>query len=150
MSDSRSVKTKIPEGLPADIARDVQKAVAILRKHGASRVILYGSLARGDYHTDSDIDIGFEGIPHSRYFRVVAECLMNIPRRISVVDLTDTYGVFRARIDEEGQVLYEHGTPVSGLLQAHRLESSIGERSPEPFCGSEAVPAQPPPAEHTL
>ncbi len=96
--------------LPRDVARDVKKAITILRKHGAKRIILYGSLARGDYHVGSDIDICFEGIPDKEYFRAVAECLMVIPRRISVTDLQDTYGVFRERINKEGKVLYERGT----------------------------------------
>lgn len=100
-------KEDVLSTLPRGIAKDVKEAVDILRRHGASRIVLYGSLARGDYHLDSDIDIGVEGIPDREYFRAVAECLMDIPRRVSLVDLRDTYGVFRARIDKEGEVLYE-------------------------------------------
>lgn len=59
---------------------------------------------------DSDIDICFEGIPDEEYFRAVAECLMGIPRRISVTDLKDTHGALRERINKEGKVLYERGT----------------------------------------
>ncbi|GBC96298.1 hypothetical protein HRbin16_02100 [bacterium HR16] len=59
---------------------------------------------------DSDIDICFEGIPDEEYFRAVAECLMDIPRRISVMDLRDTHGAFRERINREGKVLYERRT----------------------------------------
>lgn len=110
MSRKRSSGEGVLHVLPPDIARDVRKAVAILRKHGASRVILYGSLARGDYHLDSDIDICYEGIRDRDYFRVVAECLMGIPRRVSLVDFRRTHGIFRSRIEQEGQVLYEHRT----------------------------------------
>lgn len=107
MSSLHCDKEDVLSTLPRGIAKDVKKAVDILRRHGASRIVLYGSLARGDYHLDSDIDIGVEGIPDREYFRAVAECLMDIPRRVSLVDLRDTYDVFRARIDKEGKVLYE-------------------------------------------
>lgn len=110
MSSPHCDKQDVLSTLPRDIAKDVKKAMAILRRHGATRIILYGSLARGDYHLDSDIDIGVEGIPDTEYFRAFAECLMDIPRRVSLVDLRDAHGVFRARIDEEGKVLYERRT----------------------------------------
>lgn len=44
-----------------DILRDIEKVESILLRHGALKIILYGSLARGDYRVDSDIDICFEG-----------------------------------------------------------------------------------------
>jgi len=93
--------------LPREIAKDVETAVAILRRHGARRIVLYGSLARGDYRMDSDIDLCYEGIPSEDYFRTVAECIMQIPRRVCVVDIKDTRGLFRERIMSEGKVLYE-------------------------------------------
>lgn len=49
--------------LPHDIRREIEKTVAILLRPGASKIILYGALAHGDYQTDSDIDICVEGIP---------------------------------------------------------------------------------------
>jgi len=93
--------------LPPDILRDVEKAEAILVHHGAQRVILYGSLARGDYRPGSDIDLCVEGIPDHEYFRTVAECLMEIDRPVSVIDLKDIKGYFREVVLREGVVIYE-------------------------------------------
>ena len=93
--------------LPRDILQDVETVESILRRHGALKIILYGSLARGDYQADSDIDICVDGIPADRYFRVLAECLMETHRRVSVLNLEDTQGYLRERILREGKILYE-------------------------------------------
>lgn len=95
--------------LPPEIVQDIHRVVSIMRGHGAVEVILYGSLARGDYRGDSDIDICVIGLPDENYFRALAECLMNARRRVSVLDFEDTAGYFRDRILREGRVLYEHG-----------------------------------------
>ena len=95
------------ETFPRDILRNVKKIESILIRHGASRIILYGSLARGDYRVDSDIDVCFEGIPNRKYFRVVAEILMETDRRVSMLNFEDAYGHFRERVTKEGKVLYE-------------------------------------------
>ena len=43
----------------------VAKEVAnyLRERHGATRVLLFGSLASGQYRAGSDIDIYFEGVP---------------------------------------------------------------------------------------
>ena len=92
---------------PREILQDIRRVASILRRHGAMKIILYGSLARGDYRPDSDIDICVEGIPDENYFRALAECLMNAQRRVSVLDFQVAQGYFRERILEEGRVLYE-------------------------------------------
>lgn len=92
---------------PRDILRDIEKVESILVRHGALKIILYGSLARGDYRLDSDIDICFEGIPDEKYFRAIAECLMETHRRVSVLNFEDIQGYLRERILKEGRILYE-------------------------------------------
>ena len=93
---------------PADISRDIETVESILVRHGANKIILYGSLARGDYRADSDIDICYEGISDEKYFRAWAECLMAADRRTSVLDFKDIYGHLKERILKEGKILYEH------------------------------------------
>jgi len=82
-------------GLPGDIVQDIELLKSILRRHGAIRIILYGSVARGDYRADSDLDLCFEGISDKDYFRAVAECLMETDRRASILDFKNIHGYLR-------------------------------------------------------
>jgi predicted nucleotidyltransferase len=92
---------------PDDILQDIQKVESILLHHGAMKIILYGSLAKGDYRADSDIDVCVEGIPDENYFRAIAECLMIIQRPVSILDFQNVRGYLRERILKEGKILYE-------------------------------------------
>lgn len=92
--------------LSPDMIRDLRTVSAILAQHGAQRIIVYGSLARGDYRPDSDIDLCVEGLPDHAYFRTLAACMMAIDRPVSLVELKDTHGYFRTRILTEGKLLY--------------------------------------------
>ncbi len=97
---------KIKNHLPVDIAEDLKMFESILREHGATKIILYGSMARGDFHNDSDIDLCFEGIPDYDYFRVLSECLMRAKRRINLIDFESTRGHLRENILTEGKIIY--------------------------------------------
>ncbi len=92
---------------PLAIVRDIERVKSILRRYGAKKIILYGSLARGDYKADSDIDICYEGIPDKYYFRVIAECLMITQRRINILDFENMEGYFKDRVLKEGRIIYE-------------------------------------------
>lgn len=93
------------KAFPHDILQDIQTIETILLYHGAAKVILYGSLARGDYHPESDIDICVEGLPDKNYFRAFAECMMQTQRPMSVLDFEDTHGYLRKRILQEGIII---------------------------------------------
>lgn len=56
--------------LEADAQEDARVVAAMLRRDfGATRVILFGSLARGGFHAESDIDLAVAGIPPKGWFR---------------------------------------------------------------------------------
>jgi len=93
--------------ISTEFVEDINKIVSILTHYGASKVILYGSVARGDYNTNSDIDICFEGMPDKNYFPAVARCLMESQRRVSILDFTSIKGYLKQRILKEGKILYE-------------------------------------------
>jgi predicted nucleotidyltransferase len=90
-----------------NISRDLNKATEILSRHGATKVILYGSFARGDFTDYSDIDLCADGLVGVKYFRAIGECLRDIETPVSIVPLANTWGVFRERILSEGRVIYE-------------------------------------------
>jgi predicted nucleotidyltransferase len=93
--------------LPAPVREDLLKARDILARNGATKIILYGSMARGDFHAGSDIDLCVEGLPGISYFHAVGECLRDIESPVSIVPLQNTWGYFRQRILQEGKVIYE-------------------------------------------
>ncbi|MGH7490920.1 MAG: nucleotidyltransferase family protein [bacterium] len=62
-----SLKTKELR-LPAAIEIELRKVLQVLAGHGAYRVILYGSYARGDYASHSDFDLCVEGLSSRDYF----------------------------------------------------------------------------------
>ena len=95
------------EALPQRYQKDVASAVKTLQRFGAERVILYGSLARGDAREDSDLDICVEGLPDENYFSALGECLLHSKNSIKMIDLHSSYGLLRNRILQEGLVLYE-------------------------------------------
>ena len=64
-------------------------AVAILKRHGAQAVYLFGSMAAGTARPDSDWDIGVEGLPSSAYFPALGELLDRMNRKVDLVELDD-------------------------------------------------------------
>ncbi len=90
---------------PADVLLDLNMAGSVLSRYGANQVILYGSMARGTYRPDSDIDLCVRGLPSQNFFRALAECLMASHRSLSIVDFDNSHGYCRERILAEGKVL---------------------------------------------
>ncbi len=78
-------------------------AVHLRGQYGARRVVLFGSLARGDLHAMSDIDLAAEGIDPEELFRAGAD-LARLAGDIEVdlVPLEIASPGLLARLDEEG------------------------------------------------
>jgi uncharacterized protein len=93
--------------IPEDFREDVMTVIDILKPYHVRRVILYGSVARGDFHKDSDLDFCVEGLDASSFFIALAECLLNTRHSISIVDLDSLHGYFLDRVLHEGTIVYE-------------------------------------------
>jgi predicted nucleotidyltransferase len=104
----------IPTGvLPASLSRDDQRhirlAAKFLREQGASRVWLFGSLAKGRRPTvHSDFDFAVEGLPADRFFGSVGHLLQILPRPVDVVEIETCPPLLREEILEHGIVLDEN------------------------------------------
>ena len=90
-------------------------AQLLVSQFGATRVILFGSLARGDpRREDFDIDLAVEGIAPERLFQAGGEIRMGASRDLDLVDLAAVSEGMRVLIMEQGVSLYEQG---------HRIEA---------------------------
>ena len=81
--------------------------VELAKKYNLSRVILYGSRARGDNHERSDIDLAVEGGDVINFKIAIDE---DVPTLLmfDVVDLADNLSEkFLAEIERDGVILYE-------------------------------------------
>lgn len=89
-------------------ARELATELAriLVTRYRASRVILTGSLARGDFRQGSDIDLAAEGIPPELFFQAGAELERHAAGVfVDLVPLETATAAFRERLAEEGVVL---------------------------------------------
>jgi predicted nucleotidyltransferase len=89
----------------AQEARGVAKKIAreLIRRFGAKKVVLFGSLARGNFRSCSDIDLAVWGIPATDFFRAVAfACGISDVWKVDLVDAQDCTRALREIILEEG------------------------------------------------
>lgn len=83
------------------------KAVDILRGHGATKVVLFGSLCSGSFHPRSDIDLAVEGIPRLAWTRAFADVMMALDHPVDLKPIEEVEPSFREAILRRGDVLYE-------------------------------------------
>jgi predicted nucleotidyltransferase len=84
-----------------------EAARAIIETCKARRVWLYGSLAWGEPHTRSDVDLLVEGAPASAWLDLVAIAERNVHAPVSVLRIEDAPPSLAERVTQEGVVLYE-------------------------------------------
>lgn len=79
-------------------------AEMLKKKYGAVRVVLFGSLAHGSWHTPrSDIDIYAEGIPVSAFFKAEADAqAISKGFNLDLVDPGDCPPEMIIKIKQEG------------------------------------------------
>ena len=95
-----SVKTGIKQKVITEI-----KGLAM--RHGITKVVLFGSRARGDFHDRSDIDLAVSGGDAGR-FRLAVEEETNTLLKFDVVELEKSVSCeLLAEIEKDGLVLYE-------------------------------------------
>ncbi len=86
-------------------AKKVAESIAreLVKRFGAHRVVLFGSVARGGIHKRSDIDLAVWGIPPKDFYRAVAFAGgYSREWKVDVVDAEDCRESVRRSILEEG------------------------------------------------
>lgn len=85
-----------------------QKLAALAQRHGARRLVLFGSRARGDHKERSDIDLAVYGMPQEARaeFRLDAEELPTL-LKFDIVHITPGMNPkFLENIEKDGVILY--------------------------------------------
>jgi len=86
-------------------ARSVAKAIAseLMSRFGATKVMLFGSLASGNFNRWSDIDLAVWGISAADYYRAVAFAIgFSNDWNVDIVDVDDCSDSLRRIILKEG------------------------------------------------
>ena len=85
----------------------IKEIILLAEKHAITKVILFGSRARGDYHRASDIDLAVSG-GNVTEFSLDVEELTSTLLTYDVVDMDKKLQAkFRESIEKEGKTLYE-------------------------------------------
>lgn len=86
---------------------DLQRVVDLLiSEFNVTKIILFGSLCKGTFHQESDIDLAVAGIPALEYFRVLAKVNSISSRWIDLKPLEELEPHFKKRVLQTGECLY--------------------------------------------
>lgn len=100
----RAARSEREDAARTAIARMVER---LRSEPGVRRVILFGSLAGGEVHERSDIDLAVEGLAREREAALATELSRMTSIHLDFVRLEDVPSDFRARIAETGEVLLD-------------------------------------------
>ena len=95
----------LTSNIPLIFERDIQKAVSILKNAGCSEIYIFGSLVKGDYNDDSDIDIAVNNLPLGKFFEVSGLLMLELEHSFDLIKLDDTKSHFSNSIKENGVLL---------------------------------------------
>lgn len=73
-----------------ELNRQIKKAAEMLKSFGATDVYLFGSLAKGNFREDSDIDLAVSGIPPEKFFEAMGRAEDVLNREIDLIDLDES------------------------------------------------------------
>jgi predicted nucleotidyltransferase len=90
--------------IPEKFQEDIKKATNLLKNEGCESVFLFGSMVTGNFHQNSDIDIGIMGLPPKKFFRVYANLDKESSNKIDLVDF-DLRNDFYQLLDSLGEVV---------------------------------------------
>jgi predicted nucleotidyltransferase len=87
---------------------EAERAARLLaERHGAQKVVLFGSLAWGRFGANSDIDLAAFGLAPERFLRADADLCREISLPVDLKLVDDCPRSLQQRIAEDGVVLYE-------------------------------------------
>lgn len=77
-------------------------------KYIAKRIFLIGSVARGDVHKRSDIDIVVEGLPPELYIKALTDAYDILPPgvELNLIPFEDAFESLKKKAVEKGELIY--------------------------------------------
>ena len=81
--------------------------VARLVGFGATKVVVFGSLVRGELDVDSDVDVAVRGLPAARHFEAMSAAAAAMQRPVDVVRLEEAPPTLASRVDADGEILHD-------------------------------------------
>lgn len=97
--EQASARAEKLRALLPDVARGLKS------RFGCSRVVLFGSLARGDVHAESDVDLFVEGLAATRHFEAMAFASSRLGVQVDLVRADDAPESLTERVGAEGREL---------------------------------------------
>ena len=89
--------------MDAQLAAQLEKAVAALKAAGAREVYLFGSAATGKLREGSDIDLAVSGLPPERFFEAMGDAGDILAQPLDLLDL-DEPSPLAQYLREEGEL----------------------------------------------
>ena len=84
---------------------DIKKAIKILKENGATEIFIFGSIADGKFHENSDIDIAVRGINETIFYKVASKLMAELDNNFDLVDLDDEENRFSQMLIQIGGLL---------------------------------------------
>ena len=86
-------------------AESLERSVEILRSHGATRVLVFGS-AKDSPDTARDLDLACAGLTPRAFLDSVGDLLDVMDIAVDLIDLSER-SAFTEFVEDNGRVLYE-------------------------------------------
>jgi predicted nucleotidyltransferase len=102
-TDQQAQNRRLAERARADLARIVD---VLVQEFSARQVIVFGSLVRGHFGPNSDVDLAVEGVPPADFFVALARANRLTSSWVDLKPLEDLEPRFRERVLATGEVLY--------------------------------------------
>ncbi len=90
--------------LPSAYQHNVTRAVAILKNAGCTDVFLFGSLAHGETHEGTDIDLAVRGCPNGQYFKLLGKLFYELDFPVDLINL-DKPDLFAHFLENQGELV---------------------------------------------
>jgi predicted nucleotidyltransferase len=103
-ADQLAANQRLAERARADLAHIV---IVLADRYPIRRIVLFGSLAHGDFAPGSDIDLAVEGLPPGDYFTALAEVNRLTSFWVDLKPLEELVPHFKDRILATGECVYE-------------------------------------------